>query len=406
MHQTRKKAEGVPQNGGDSGFSANDLAFQPDMVDQALLKFPKEFKKSYFKSTDWRFIWILLASFVFHTIAIYVLFVHLPKALDEEYIIKIQNQYASRFLNETYKEEIKQQDYYQNLLRSASDWAQNLVEESLNVPNSPETLPLVTPKPDLPGAKKRSFEERASAREFAASSRRKSMAVLRDNVKNIGLLGIITGGSGLVSVQEVEDILAYADTASVRLNERLQHVSSLRIPRPGRDFFGKGLGEDGNIYLKDRALRAHRVQSSGIAANDVVSNLPRAREERVQRAGSFEKVSDQSSEYMAFRERPKQVFEHRDLQRIRKVVLSHNLAIQDCYRYELKQNPELKGKITVRFSIDYTGSVTDAEIVRSTMNLPRMENCILNRIRRWNDFAPVSPDQGTVSIRHTYVFGY
>jgi TonB family protein len=65
-----------------------------------------------------------------------------------------------------------------------------------------------------------------------------------------------------------------------------------------------------------------------------------------------------------------------------------------------------RGKMTVRLTIDPLGRVTHAEILRSTIAIERMQDCILAKIRRWNDFGIVPREHGDVTIRHTYLFGY
>jgi len=96
----------------------------------------------------------------------------------------------------------------------------------------------------------------------------------------------------------------------------------------------------------------------------------------------------------------------RNADQVTRVVLAHNRAIQDCFKQALKKQPELKGKIVVRFSVKPDGSVDLVEIIQTTINYDPMLRCVVNRIRRWNDFGEGDPSLGTVSYRQTYVFGY
>ena len=79
-------------------------------------EFPKEFNKEHLRSSDWRFLCILIFSFIFHALAIFYLFKHLPND-DEEFIIKIQNQFASRFLSEPGDVSQKEQSKLQRRLQ-------------------------------------------------------------------------------------------------------------------------------------------------------------------------------------------------------------------------------------------------------------------------------------------------
>ena len=96
----------------------------------------------------------------------------------------------------------------------------------------------------------------------------------------------------------------------------------------------------------------------------------------------------------------------RNSDEVSEVVNSHNAAIQYCYQRELKRNPDLKGKLVVRFVINPSGKVKDVKIISSTINNPRVERCVVNRIRRWDDFGAIDPAKGDATFRQVYTFGY
>ena len=55
---------------------------------------------------------------------------------------------------------------------------------------------------------------------------------------------------------------------------------------------------------------------------------------------------------------------------------------------------------------EFTGDyVKDASVVTSTLNSPRMEECILNRIKRWRNFPPCDPSVGDKTYRQSFSFG-
>lgn len=95
----------------------------------------------------------------------------------------------------------------------------------------------------------------------------------------------------------------------------------------------------------------------------------------------------------------------RDPQLIHQIVLAHTPSIQDCYKLALRRQPDLRGKLLVRFTIGVDGRVSDAEVLTSTLGEPKMERCVLKRIRRWNDFPAVDPDYGEVRFVQEYQFG-
>jgi len=96
----------------------------------------------------------------------------------------------------------------------------------------------------------------------------------------------------------------------------------------------------------------------------------------------------------------------RDPEQVSKIVNSHNDAIEYCYQKELKRNPTLRGRLVIRFTVNPQGKVTAATIVSSTLNSPELENCILRRVQRWDDFGVVDARLGDATFRQVYTFGF
>jgi TonB family protein len=95
----------------------------------------------------------------------------------------------------------------------------------------------------------------------------------------------------------------------------------------------------------------------------------------------------------------------RSAQDVLRIVQSHTRALQDCYKQELRYDSGINGKIVVRFTIDVDGNVKNASVITSSLNSPRMEECILNRIKRWRNFPPCDPSVGDKTYRQSFSFG-
>ena len=76
-------------------------------------------------------------------------------------------------------------------------------------------------------------------------------------------------------------------------------------------------------------------------------------------------------------------------------------ALVSCYERELKKNPNLKGKITVRFTIGTAGRVTSSSVANSTLSSAAVGSCVASRIRGWR--FP-KPEGGSVSVSKSFVF--
>ncbi len=96
----------------------------------------------------------------------------------------------------------------------------------------------------------------------------------------------------------------------------------------------------------------------------------------------------------------------RDFNSIFPVIKKHEASINYCYERELKRNPNLKGKVVVRFIVTPKGNVSEVTVVSSTLNNEEVQQCIVTRISRWNDFGEVDASKGDATFRHVYVFGY
>lgn len=87
-------------------------------------------------------------------------------------------------------------------------------------------------------------------------------------------------------------------------------------------------------------------------------------------------------------------------QEVAKVVNRRIGAIKGCYERALRRNPNLEGKITVRFTISGSGKVSTA---RTTLNelSPDVGNCIVSAFKR---FRFPQPDGGALTVEYPFLF--
>ncbi|MDY7229013.1 AgmX/PglI C-terminal domain-containing protein [Hyalangium rubrum] len=76
-------------------------------------------------------------------------------------------------------------------------------------------------------------------------------------------------------------------------------------------------------------------------------------------------------------------------------------AIQGCYEKELKRNPNLKGKVVVRFSIMPSGRTGNIDVEENTLGNDAVGSCIRTVIRSW--VFPFKPDD-EVPVAYPFVF--
>ena len=70
-------------------------------------------------------------------------------------------------------------------------------------------------------------------------------------------------------------------------------------------------------------------------------------------------------------------------EQIRRVVMAHLGALRACYEIEAQKDPNLKGGVTVAWSIDAGGAVTGASLAGSTIHNARVEGCVVRQVKTW-----------------------
>jgi hypothetical protein len=84
------------------------------------------------------------------------------------------------------------------------------------------------------------------------------------------------------------------------------------------------------------------------------------------------------------------------------IVRKHQNEIKYCYEVELNKHPDLYGKVSVAWTIDGTGDVSEANVNETTMNNANVENCMATKIRRWK--FPEPKGGGQVFVTYPWVF--
>ncbi len=86
---------------------------------------------------------------------------------------------------------------------------------------------------------------------------------------------------------------------------------------------------------------------------------------------------------------------------IRRVVRRHINEVKFCYEQELNKNPDLEGRVVVKFIIAASGAVQSAVVASSSIHNSRVENCVVQAVRRWT--FP-KPEGGGIVIVRAYPF--
>jgi hypothetical protein len=76
--------------------------------------------------------------------------------------------------------------------------------------------------------------------------------------------------------------------------------------------------------------------------------------------------------------------------------------IRYCYQRELTKNPNLGGKITIKFVIAKDGSVSKSDVKSSSMGNGAVEGCIADRFLKFQ--FPEPKGGGIVIVSYPFIF--
>jgi TonB family protein len=91
-----------------------------------------------------------------------------------------------------------------------------------------------------------------------------------------------------------------------------------------------------------------------------------------------------------------------DKEIIRRIIRRHINEVKYCYETELTKKADLSGRVAVQFTIAATGQVIASVLQSSTMGNIRVENCVVQAVRRWEFPKPMGG--GIVIVSYPFNF--
>lgn len=343
--------------------------------------FPKEFERNIWEELDRRFYIILIASLaVVYGFIIYLSNVQFSKE-------KVEQAIKKTYLKKIYQAELVTEPKVQQTATTGE--GPSPIEEA-----APEEA-----KPDIRAKKDKgkrvegrgaSASQRAMRRRRAEAARRSQRSALASKIAGGGVLGVLTAsGGGGVGVAEEGVLSDVSGGGAGDLDKLLNGVGSL---------------ETASAASKKSRLGARSVGNGtgaqkGVGIDDIVTGgVGETGDYTLARQGDFSlkigkgRVAGRAAKSQA-----------RSADAIEAMVNKHQDAIVDCYKRVARLNPNLKGSITVQFTIEPNGRVSAVRILQSTLHNTKVESCISRRIRSWR-FQAIDPKEGRAIFRQKFVF--
>ncbi|MFZ5517278.1 MAG: AgmX/PglI C-terminal domain-containing protein [Candidatus Zhuqueibacterota bacterium] len=361
----------------------------------AVFEFPKEFRRNWFQQLDMRYMIILLTTSVLQIGLLLWGLSSINKSAGEIDINDIQKRYANLLLNKSGDAELS----FQNL--------EKIETYLFGVPEEIEPEPTLTDDGSI-GSGHQAAEASGSALSESAAGSGSEVAIpsglnerqkgrltrkniLTGQVSSRGILAYLDEDNGNFDAV-VTEILSQGQASSDYLEQSTANIKLAYYYRNGRNASTQSVNSD----------MAVKGGISEAPIEDMVNSHERLEKAEFESVAKNTEIEESPTSAIARAEKKGLV---RNADHVTMVVNSHNRAIQDCFKQVLKNAPDAKGKVVVRFTVTPSGQVSSANILSSTIDDKAMLRCIVSRISRWSDFGECDPSIGEMSYRQTYVFG-
>jgi TonB family protein len=354
----------------------------------ATADFPRLFEKTLWDNLDKRFTSIFVATLLINFFVIAYLVLNPPPPMSSAELDRIQKQFARLVLDKTPATE-PEAKFIEPSARKDLPPEQTTADDA----NAGEAAASEGRSTGASSRISNRVAQRGSEQSLAESIGRRTREQITSEVNRTGILGLLTSNSDETSGEAVAEVLNGAGAPMANLDEALANIG--RVKNTANAGSGQLSGEGG------REVRGGRATNAG-GIDALVQGLGEGKSKSVQRSGDLEVGNEEP----LIETEDGRVSGSRDQDAVAAVVTKHTSAIQSCYQRELKRSPNLRGKLVVRFVINPQGMVESVTVVSSTLNNATVENCVVQRIKRWDDFGAIDPTKGNSTIRQVYTFGY
>ncbi|MBN2090932.1 AgmX/PglI C-terminal domain-containing protein [candidate division KSB1 bacterium] len=372
-----------------------------DLQGMYIPQFPERLKRGFWRNLDVRFYKILLASFIFNISLLILLFHNTSFEESTENIAKIQSRYVDLILQQSKK-----------------DGLEPFPDEKAKQPVRSRPLPEAETRDEGRSGRSRSRDTQETRimdketfleeRETSRQERRGQSSQLSSRISSVGILEYIK--NRVITSQVDAEFLTQADQANQNFTQVLGGVEASQLFASGENYGSGSYGAGGtgpergsgisNIIRQPKTRRVNpRTQAQDLFGDEVP--IQEMKSTAIEKKANFEKTPPVSDELSGLQKKRA----NRTANELSKTIQSHNKAIQDCYKTALKRNSSLSGKVTIRISINPEGQVVNTEVVASTIHDPEMEQCLLHRINRWNDFGVCVTQRGIFAFKQVFSFG-
>ncbi len=341
------------------------LFFMGATPQAALKDFPVKFNGSLFKQLDTPFLIILaVCSIIAVSTFVVLAFRPLPETMSEKEILKIQERYAQLILNQPKKQVKEAVEKVKTPAESAKEETEGEEEE--------EKVKI--------DRKKESVVEKQQRKRATSEDRRRKRDEIKRQLQSEGIFAAITATGGGVSTgsSPVTDLLGSAEGIG-GIGDVDLSAGSFATRDVDPEMLSKRRGErtSGVSIEKETVGKASGGQIASTGKVNITSAPPQLKGESAGKGTRSQAA-------------------------INRIVSRQQSKLKKVYESMLKRDPNLSGKLVVKFTIMPDGSVTNVMIVQSTTKNVTFDKRIVSYIKRWR--FPAISGGGPVEVIFPFVF--
>jgi TonB family protein len=326
--------------------------------------FPRELRSGVIRSMDKQFSFVLLG-----TVLVVFPFVYLlskrpvSSVVTQSQVAQIQERYARLVLNQPKPEPPKKEAVQARRAEKA--------EEAGAAGRERTTA----------GRETESLAQRTERRERTSEQRAVRRQQITRQIASVGIFAAITSSSDEpASGGMVRDLIGTGDVAG--------NISDFAVS--GKSFTRK----DADASERGRQRRETRAEGGSIAGSELRS-AESAQVERRGDVGISEKPQEIEGEAVQSAERTYQA--------IGQIIKEQQARLKYVFEKFLKRDPNLSGKLLIRFTILANGTTTNVSIVSSSTGNPEFDETISRYVKRW-EFSAIPETNGSVTVVYPFVF--
>ncbi|MBD3289292.1 AgmX/PglI C-terminal domain-containing protein [candidate division KSB1 bacterium] len=341
-------------------------------------KFPREFKRNWLKSIDFRFLSIFCCTLILSVLI--VRYLYFKNALYEN-VSSLKQAYVRFFDNRRFYESIE----------SVLDQKSTTYESHTSDIDTRASQETGTARTNVITQSKSEINSGSHVTLLIKDSNNNAEGTSKKGFKSSIGPGNGSGNGMLLSSTSKDSSLLPSESLAENALSGSRNYHSIE---PGSINQRVIRGSNGNGSNSEGAFGSLPVKEKSVGSSSNNGNFSQQgnRNNNIPSSGSSK------------RESTKRKFQEETP--ISRVIVANNQTIQECYRQALSRKPELKGKITIRFCVSSSGYVKEVKILKSSLDDRVFENCIIDKILEWKNFDVIANGSSEeIYYRQSFVFG-